>query len=51
MDWTNDPTILMWILIGSVWVIGFHFDLHLRHIAKILAETNNAIESVEAQLD
>ena len=52
MDWIwNEQSILIAILIGVVFVIGIHFDLHLRHIAKILAETNDTIKSVEGLLD
>ena len=37
MDWVNEQT-LMLVLIGVVFVIGVHFDLHLRHIGKMLNE-------------
>ncbi len=44
MDWISEPTILMWVLIGAVVVIGVHFDLHLRHIATLLNEIKDILK-------
>ncbi len=49
MDWINEQTLIM-VLIGVVFVIGVHFDLHLRHIGKMLNETNDTLKSVEGLL-
>ncbi len=50
MDWVNEQTLMM-VLIGVVFVIGIHFDLHLRHIGKMLNETNDTLKSVKGLLD